>query len=173
LFIGEVVASVIHLPYLRLMGAWYRWRIARVDRQLRRHGIDPEAIPEIQELRRRRRQLREERERSAATISATMTFTPWKLFLIAIAGWINRQQQEVIPWHYPEHRPSQRIPVNLDAIALPLQGVHLDRSSHSLMIGRVLRRSRPVKLARKEKAHEANAHSALGALVSAGGGTGV
>jgi hypothetical protein len=65
LFVGKVVVCVIHLPYLRLLAAWYRWRIARINRQLRRHGIDPEAIPEIQELRRRYRQLREERERSA------------------------------------------------------------------------------------------------------------
>jgi hypothetical protein len=39
--------------WLRLVLAWFRWREARLDRKLRKHGIDPDAIPEIQELRRR------------------------------------------------------------------------------------------------------------------------
>jgi len=25
-----------------------------------------------------------------------MTFAPWKLFLVAVAGWMNRQQHQVI-----------------------------------------------------------------------------
>ena len=64
-FIGKVVVCMVHLPYLRLVNVWYRWRLARVDEQLRRQGIDPEAIPEIQELRRRCRQLRETGRRNA------------------------------------------------------------------------------------------------------------
>jgi len=30
-----------------------------------------------------------------------MTFTPWKLFLVAVAGWMNRHQQDVIAFLTP------------------------------------------------------------------------
>ena len=32
----------------------------------------------------------------AATIPGLMTWTPWRFFLVAIAGWMNRIQQKVI-----------------------------------------------------------------------------
>ena len=38
--------AVVQILYLRAVRAFLRWRV-------RRHGIDPDAIPEIQELRRR------------------------------------------------------------------------------------------------------------------------
>jgi hypothetical protein len=35
---------------------------------------------------------------STATIPATMTWKPWTFFAVAIAGWMNRQQQEAISY---------------------------------------------------------------------------
>ncbi len=33
-----------------------------------------------------------------------MTWTPWQFFLVAIAGWMNRQQQEAISYLRTENR---------------------------------------------------------------------
>jgi len=33
-----------------------------------------------------------------------MTWTPWRFFLVAIAGWMNRQQQEAISYLREENR---------------------------------------------------------------------
>jgi len=33
-----------------------------------------------------------------------MTWTPWRFFLVAIAGWMNRQQQEAIAYLRTENR---------------------------------------------------------------------
>lgn len=33
-----------------------------------------------------------------------MTWTPWRFFLVAIAGWMNRQQQEAIAYLKVENR---------------------------------------------------------------------
>ena len=33
-----------------------------------------------------------------------MTWTPWRFFLVAIAGWMNRRQQEVIEYLKEENR---------------------------------------------------------------------
>jgi hypothetical protein len=55
--------SLVEWLWLRSAIAVLRVRIAYLDWRLRRHGIDPDSIPEIQELRRRheaeRRQLRD------------------------------------------------------------------------------------------------------------------
>ena len=39
-----------------------------------------------------------------ASIILPMTFTPWTFITVAVAGWLNRQQQEVIA-RLPEGRP--------------------------------------------------------------------
>jgi putative transposase len=33
-----------------------------------------------------------------------MTFTPWRFFMVALAGWMNRQQQEVLEYLREENR---------------------------------------------------------------------
>ena len=33
-----------------------------------------------------------------------MTFTPWQFIVVAVAGWMNRQQQEVIEYLRTENR---------------------------------------------------------------------
>ena len=33
-----------------------------------------------------------------------MTFNPWTFFMVALAGWMNRQQQEVIEYLREENR---------------------------------------------------------------------
>ena len=40
----------------------------------------------------------------SATISGLMTFKPWTFFAVALAGWMNRQQQEAISYLRTENR---------------------------------------------------------------------
>ena len=45
-------------------------------------------------------------------MSDLMTWTPWRFMLVAIAGWMNRQQQDVIEQyveHYHLERPHRRL----------------------------------------------------------------
>lgn len=60
---------VLTNPLLHLRKAWLGMKLARLrvqnarlDRRLREHGIDPDAIPEIVELRRRYEQQRRQRD---------------------------------------------------------------------------------------------------------------
>ena len=49
----ECLCDRLANTWLRLQLAYARWRMRRSDRRLRRHEIDPDSIPEIQELKRR------------------------------------------------------------------------------------------------------------------------
>ena len=42
--------------------------------------------------------------RGTSLSSSPMTWTPWRFFLVAIAGWMNRQQQEAIAYLRTENR---------------------------------------------------------------------
>ena len=57
---------ILMYPLLRLQLAWAQIRNMWLNRQLRRQGIDPDSIPEIQELRRRFAREQEERKKKAA-----------------------------------------------------------------------------------------------------------
>jgi hypothetical protein len=60
-FLGNLLVAAwlrAGLALTRLRAAYLRRRLARVDRRLREHGIDPDAIPEVVEMRRRHSQER-------------------------------------------------------------------------------------------------------------------